>query len=976
MVATPAPRWHGDRFTVVVVPSGPNGARLLEGARVWNSAGLTSPAAWVRPEDVVIEPGKPPQVPCAFLGPWGEETLSLFDVLGQHRRDLVRVLACHVFSAPDTIDRALVDAAEGVLERVRYSVPAIVVAPDGRSTGTAVLGANVITGTTGLSGVPREVVAKFWDLNVITSPEDRRDPGRANTFVYESSNLYPVALTSVAAVGGLFAGVPEGPFDSLTGDASFTSGKSVVVRTTVRAILGERVVQDVARRAVASAPQTGGPSRFDTEHFTTALGTGAVEETLDWLESVDDGALSRSRATPAEQDVTRYVHIKQGLGDFLRFYVQAIAAIPLALWDIIVKRAEKVATNTLVGQTESSGIAITLRADAGRDVAHDLLATEAESIRHHADVIREAERRPVRPPTPELWHAVRSVSESLLDGSEPPQGSPAQLDGTRRVLLAGPGEVVPRPDDVFTLDASCAALVGRKTDAQRTVAACDPGTSRSMAAILTVKRAEKQREATEAEQKLIAARKKLEALAETDDEAEDTAGAQKELDKAQRLHDRLVGELALLDQESERLQSWVAARDGSLLWRMTDRVAQRAQAAQRDVADDAEAAVAPSGLAEDQLARLRRSYLKGVVGMLIVMAMAAVAVAAWGPDLITWAREWVTWPRMWHLWVLWAVLLIVWLSMLVSSWYKGILQFMRRFKRSWESRKAALERFLASNLDAGRLKSASQQLRSWADVIGWTSHTPWSTEPLPDDEDPLLPDPAWLPESLRLAEPLLDDVTRNAATDLGVEYLTSVGWRRRAYQRLVGAGLNSSDATSRTRALQAVESDSTTESGPRGRLQRALNEGAPQRSVVEEVLEEAAAELRRQRLGATSLAVHLDRIDPDEERDVSDVDFLAQALVMASPMALETWTNAAQVNGLNVRQSTLAWAAPSVCQRASFNIQARPLASPDEDRRALVDVAVRVDQTAWVEIDQLKIFAPRENHTHVQNEEGDGGTYV
>jgi hypothetical protein len=103
-------------------------------------------------------------------------------------------------------------AGEAVRAWLRESLPQ---ALEGNvnATGTELRSVNLITGVTGLSEMKDELRPMHWDVHVVTSPEDRPNPERANLFVRSDKNLVPLSLLSTAVVAGLMPGQTTGPFD-------------------------------------------------------------------------------------------------------------------------------------------------------------------------------------------------------------------------------------------------------------------------------------------------------------------------------------------------------------------------------------------------------------------------------------------------------------------------------------------------------------------------------------------------------------------------------------------------------------------------------------------------------------------------------------------------------------------------------------------------------------------------------------------
>lgn len=976
-------RHHGDRLTVVVLPSSVLGSTLLDLAGRWAGAGLINAAAWVLPEDVSIQADSAPVVRCHFVGPWGDFEGNLFEIIGQHQRDLVRVVVAQVLESATAVDKAQIVVAAKVHAAVSKSVPAIMLDEKGEQFGTEVLGVNLITGVTGLHSVSRQVIDGRWNVNLVTSPEDRRDPSRANTWIRAGENLPAVALTSICAVGGLFAGVPQGPFDETPADESQSSGRVRVVRTTVRAILGEGVIQEIVRRALKTAPDIGGPAMEEPQAFAPSAGDGLIAEALDWALTLDQAALRRGPVDEDMESRPRTLSIAQGMRAFLRFYGEALIAIPTAIWAAIRRQAESAATLAIVGG-EESGFTLQVAPDASLALGEELLASERRDIARGTQLLASADRRSVRLPNADLWRALHQASESLLDGGDMPSDRLVRVEGSRRVIVSSPAKVVPHPARSIVVGDVLAAVLELDTERRRTISSCDPATFHRIIDGLVKVLAESRQALEQAREVLaeydrqIAQLNELQAAADAAEQESDKAlldalealGAARE--KAMQSVSQGEAYVAALAAEENRLGIWAAARSGSLLWQLGDAVQGSAEQARTEEADAMIAAVAASGIDADTPRRLRRSYFKGVGILAVFMAVAAAAVVRFGSSWVSFFRPEFTWIGLWFFWVAWVVALVLVFSLIVRSWYVGTLRYLRRFVVSWNSRAHALRRALSANSDRRRLEVGSQQLASWSDIIGWTIHKPWTLEPPEPAHTQDAPDPTWFPVSVRLAYPSLDADSTAVATNLAVATITKRGWRRRAFERLVGKsmGVVSQDALSR--ALEAIESDTTGENGARSRLQESLQSGVPHDLVVDEVIEEGARRLREKRLGAHRLRVHLQRLDPDEVEQIDDRDFLGQALVKASPLVTETWSDTAAAKNRHVNPGVVAWASVDAQLTAASGVKCSPTDPTQDDRQALVDVAVRFDMTEWVDVSELRLFEARTAEAVTDEFAGDG----
>jgi hypothetical protein len=81
--------------------------------------------------------------------------------------------------------------------------------------------------------------------------------------------------------------------------------------------------------------------------------------------------------------------------------------------------------------------------------------------------------------------------------------------------------------------------------------------------------------------------------------------------------------------------------------------------------------------------------------------------------------------------------------------------------------------------------------------------------------------------------------------------------------------------------------------------------------------------------------------------------------VKASPLVTETWSDAAAAKNRHVNPEVIAWASPDAQARAAADVRCEATDSTQDDRQALVDVAVRIDMTTWVDVSELRLFEAR-----------------
>jgi len=112
--------WASNTVSVIVLPSGPEGERLLDVAKQWTASFVLGPALWVLDHHIPEDTGEAPNVQALVLGrdkdgkPESSQ-VNLFWALGSQEFSLVRMLAVRSEQAPET--QAKTTAKVRLLER-------------------------------------------------------------------------------------------------------------------------------------------------------------------------------------------------------------------------------------------------------------------------------------------------------------------------------------------------------------------------------------------------------------------------------------------------------------------------------------------------------------------------------------------------------------------------------------------------------------------------------------------------------------------------------------------------------------------------------------------------------------------------------------------------------------------------------------------------------------------------------------------
>jgi hypothetical protein len=217
---------------------------------------------------------------------------------------------------------------------------------------------------------------------------------------------------------------------------------------------------------------------------------------------------------------------------------------------------------------------------------------------------------------------------------------------------------------------------------------------------------------------------------------------------------------------------------------------------------------------------------------------------------------------------------------------------------------------------------------------------------------------------MQLGEPALDDRDVAQACRAAAAEVTTAGWRTRAYNRLVALFSDLPPDAGEAEAIAALERLDTPHGREDLRLFRdELASGDLQRRAGDAVIDEIEGFLRRERLALSTLSVRPIGDPSESEHFEKDTDFLARALVPASLFAQETWSEQSKVQGAHQDVVSRAWAREGPAALAARGITVSPVDELDLEDSRLIDVVVRSDVSAWLDLNKLRLFgrAPMES---------------
>jgi len=460
---------RGSAAQVVLLPEGEIGQAVLRLAERWTLEGLLDPVYWVPANSVIEHSLIPAQVSAIVMGRTSDgqverRGVGLLATLGGDKLEEV-VISSVRWLAPGQTDRLEVSvASERLLDAISKSLPTGFSHEGGALSGTAVRSINIVLAATAVTSEEvKSLLSGHWQENIVVSPESRQRPGAADSFndAADVDSWAGFIASSVASLAGLWTGMTSTPIQKVAGSGLVSDVPQVrVARTFTRAVVSSgytfRLARVVASRLADTSSLLGDPlitSRMNDIHpLDGAEADAEISRALAYLKRVDSDRLSYQGLPGPEQLTPRSVGIR-AFGDFLRFSVDKIMAIPTWMITWFVDRISRNTEERLYG--EGTGVVVDLREEVGlRKSDRDLL-----EIAEQLGVMRAQLQSKINAPqptvhrvnAPSLWEKVRSVIFALADGGSSNQDFEGlRIDG-RRAVIADLGLVVPLPGEQWTL---------------------------------------------------------------------------------------------------------------------------------------------------------------------------------------------------------------------------------------------------------------------------------------------------------------------------------------------------------------------------------------------------------------------------------------------------------------------------------------------------------------------------------------------
>ncbi len=463
--------WHEGAASVVLLPGGEDGLKILDIVEEWTQCWMLKPAFWVHSSESRISEDAVPRITCSVIGRNGRRDIDLLDYLSREDFEQVRLIAIRTvdeLSEHDALQDKIVDQVKNALESAR---PLVIKDDRADRPQTKFVRVNLVFAPTSRKGASAlHLLEPGWDINLVVAPEDRSTPSRfdkatRDVTAEDKSVWHRFILSNAAAVGGIWAGQEKGILDSSEfQDLSPVQGQVRLMRSFVRGILSEglstRVAADALDRAAKAElskidPLRGFPNET-LEAYESANLADEIEKMVNYTMGFSNGRLSYTRVQllpPAEPEETG---VFTAIKEFFRTTWSLLKVLPLWIFAGIWNAIAGFVSRTIFGFRGRKVVKGSIdfprtNLDKGAEIMITEIARRRKQI---AETLAVWPHNVLRKSEPILWKEIRRLVVGRLDASVLPDGVPAE-SGTRGKLVVGNlNEVVPNVKEEWVLPAN------------------------------------------------------------------------------------------------------------------------------------------------------------------------------------------------------------------------------------------------------------------------------------------------------------------------------------------------------------------------------------------------------------------------------------------------------------------------------------------------------------------------------------------
>ena len=878
----------------------------------------------------------------------------------------------------------------------------------------------------------QSITSKYFEENIFIAHEDRENPAGVDAWkpLDDQSSYVAFILSNLVSLLGGWTGISNNILpEALHRGGAANDIKVRVARSFVRIVKTESFTLQTAADA---AEELVGRQSPLLDPFLSAQVSGlevippekterVLEKELEWVVSLENGALTYRRPTPLQLSAPQRKSVTGLQIDFWKFSFDKIKILPILIGRSLLASFSRRQRDLYLGSDSETEV------DARIDLR---IRTEDPGLADSIDSLRvEQERakvmiaqRPIevtRVAAPGLWGKMRDGFIALVDGSTGPNGGPVVRSEEQKIqVLADINKLLPRPGDswVFSANEESAQTASsplRRSDVEDTASHMNAITEKISETENTEKLLEQTRKvekerAEELKAKYEQLNKRLESLkeasgfsdsktssSEIDEVRQALDGITRELelsksrsDAIQRRNSQLSSDKDKLAREKDSLDSWISDQHFALSAKLTNHL----------ISQEQELAVEEKSLAEftnslstthlTRAGKLQQNFLRNLRIILLFTTLFVVAFYF----LIRQIRKTQDIPTflstaLWVLILLWIVIFFISLVSILRDYYKKWSRLRELVNRSMAQVRWVLQSADHIRQERARINGLFPQVKGELELLGYLIHHPWKVPTNLTSQERFVPAVENLPNHLQIA--VVGDGGKGEGATVRRQLLANAikpGMRRESIQSLLTDVEQLLSLPQNSLTWDVIDADASP-SGPRSYLIKALSTTGVVEKAGTKKVRQFIREIQGYMGSSISLpaVIQLQKVNvsggnfrsvfDSREEGVNWDKFLAQAVIDANQMAPGTFTESAR---LEYRPESSFKSVASVPARivplASSNVKC---ASGDPEHGYAVEIACRIDITDELPVEAIRSFEIQEKSSNLVEplEDQDDGTF-
>ncbi len=251
--------WNSDAVSIIVLPSGSQGEKILDLAQDWSRSWLLTPALWMLADEIPdfdatkeIDLQVPPTLSAYLLGRDSlqnsvREKVDLFWTLGSQPFSTIRFIAVRTEQDSELMKKTAT-RAETAAKYIESATPRSDDPSRSNKVGTNFKKYNLVIAPTNERRLMQGILTQFWDANLVAAAEDRATPQSTDSFVKIEERFIGFALAHIATTAGIWAGLPISSAEINDEKTQFRMAR--LQRVFVRGVTSDTLSADVAHWAL------------------------------------------------------------------------------------------------------------------------------------------------------------------------------------------------------------------------------------------------------------------------------------------------------------------------------------------------------------------------------------------------------------------------------------------------------------------------------------------------------------------------------------------------------------------------------------------------------------------------------------------------------------------------------------------------------------------------------------------------------